>query len=83
MSDTPKQCFGCEHYDDNYDPEVGYYGQPSCGAVRIDGDYTDNEEQLAVVLERVLFALSDINNCPMWKDKASARRSITQVKGAA
>lgn len=73
---NPKQCHNCQHYESNYDPSVGMFGQPQCDAVPGGDDAT---EQVAIVLENILFALSDINNCPMWKDKASARRSITQV----
>ena len=73
--DSPRQCYNCQHYDDNHDPDVGMNGPAHCDAVPDDVDGT--MEQIAVVLENVLFALSNINNCPMWKERE--RRSITQV----
>ena len=72
--ETSRQCYTCKHYDDNHDPSVGMYGQPVCGAVPGDEEAS---EQVAVVLENILFALAHINNCPMWKEKG--RRSILNV----
>ncbi len=65
---TPAQCHNCRHYEGNYDADVGMFGPASCGTVPDEEEGVN--EQIGVLLERILFSLSAINNCPMHEAKA-------------
>lgn len=69
-------CHGCKHFEAGlYDNDTGYSDRDSCeyvGKLYVDGECT---EQVAIVLEGILFKLSELNNCPFYQEP---RRSLTE-----
>jgi hypothetical protein len=77
---NPKQCFGCKHFDTEGDADVGWPERYICGLTAKLFDDGDLSEQASLVIEGILFALSDINNCPWFEDKYTHRRTILDLR---
>jgi hypothetical protein len=66
----PKSCPGCKHFDGGgYDSDTGWSQQAHCEAAAKLYDDGDCTEQVSLMLEAILFQLSDLNNCPMRQAK--------------
>ena len=67
------KCYGCIFYQPPYDGDnslEGYtpYEPAACLSPEIQ-EMTDFNEGLAILLEKILFKMSDINNCPQRQEK--------------
>jgi hypothetical protein len=83
MSD---KCWGCDFYQKPYDGNNSLEGYeepspPMCLQPNLI-ELADESENAAVLIERILFTLSELNNCPFRVRTAPARavRSILDLK---
>lgn len=74
------QCYGCLHFV-RETTEYGNTQPPECRRMEpIMSDMEDGRgaEQISIVLEQLLFKLSELNNCPFFD--SGKRRSILDLK---